>query len=61
MRILQNDFSEEFGTNKMSLLPAFEYYMFKPTVAKRINTKDRSIYSLTLIFINSYFLIIVNR
>lgn len=34
-----------------SMLPAFEYSMFKPTVDKRINTKDRSIYSLTLIFI----------
>ena len=33
--------------------------MFKPTVDKRNNTKDRSIYSLTLIFINSNLSIIV--
>ena len=41
------------------MLPIFEYRMFKPTVDKRINTKDRSIYSLTLIFINSNLSIIV--
>jgi hypothetical protein len=35
------------------LLPASEYFMFNPTVAKRINTKDRSVKSLTLILINS--------